>query len=347
MMGFKPVMVTNMVAKFWLVLLGLAFLVSCSDAPKQIRFSGDTMGTTYNVTLFSKDPRHSQAEIQKKVETVLAQVNAQMSTYDPESELSRFNQHDSTQPVVISRALERVIRRALEISAQTEGLLDVTVGPLVNLWGFGPQAKPEQVPRQDELNEVRAYVGYDKLTLANHQLTKSHPQVYVDLSTIAKGYGVDRVAYLLNDLDITQYLVEIGGEIRTRGGKPNGKPWRLAVEKPVSTERSVQEVVSFNEGALATSGDYRNFYEENGRRYSHIINPLTAEPIQHNLVSVSVYADDCMSADAYATALLVMGPEQAKAFVTKYQIETMLVLKTDDGFEEWVTPGFEKLLSDE
>lgn len=343
MMAFKP----SVVAKWWLVLLGLAFLVSCSDAPKQIRFSGDTMGTTYSIALYSKDPRHTQAEIQKKVETVLAQVNAQMSTYDPDSELSRFNRHQSTQPVVISRALERVIGRALEIAEQTDGLLDVTVGPLVNLWGFGPQAKPEQVPTAEALEAVRDYVGYRKLRIENHQLTKAHPKVYVDLSTIAKGYGVDRVAYLLDDLEITQYLIEIGGEIRTRGGKPDGQPWRLAVEKPVSTERSIQEIVSFNEGALATSGDYRNFYEENGRRYSHIINPLTAEPIQHNLVSVSVYTDDCMSADAYATALLVMGTEQAKAFVQKHQLAALLVYKTDDGFGEWVSPAFEPLLSEQ
>jgi len=343
MMAFKP----SVVAKWWLVLLGLAFLVSCSDAPKQIRFSGDTMGTTYSIALYSKDPRHTQAEIQKKVETVLAQVNAQMSTYDPDSELSRFNRHESTQPVVISRALERVIGRALAIAEQTDGLLDVTVGPLVNLWGFGPQAKPEQVPTAEELEAVRDYVGYRKLRIENHQLTKAHPKVYVDLSTIAKGYGVDRVAYLLDDLEITQYLIEIGGEIRTRGGKPDGQPWRLAVEKPVSTERSIQEIVSFNEGALATSGDYRNFYEENGRRYSHIINPLTAEPIQHNLVSVSVYTEDCMSADAYATALLVMGTEQAKAFVEKHQLAALLVYKTDDGFGEWVSPAFEPLLSEQ
>ncbi len=343
MMAFKP----SVVAKWWLVLLGLAFLVSCSDAPKQIRFSGDTMGTTYSIALYSKDPRHTQAEIQKKVETVLAQVNAQMSTYDPDSELSRFNRHESTQPVVISRALERVIGRALAIAEQTDGLLDVTVGPLVNLWGFGPQAKPEQVPTAEELEAVRDYVGYRKLRIENHQLTKAHPKVYVDLSTIAKGYGVDRVAYLMDDLEITQDLIEIGGEIRTRGGKPDGQPWRLAVEKPVSTERSIQEIVSFNEGALATSGDYRNFYEENGRRYSHIINPLTAEPIQHNLVSVSVYTDDCMSADAYATALLVMGTEQAKAFVEKHQLAALLVYKTDDGFGEWVSPAFEPLLSEQ
>ncbi|MGM0481636.1 MAG: FAD:protein FMN transferase [Pseudomonadota bacterium] len=330
--------------KNWLVLMGLAFLVSCSDAPQSIQFSGNTMGTSYNVTLFSKDPRHSKREIQKKVDTVLAQVNAQMSTYDSQSELSRFNQHHSRQPVVISRDLERVVSRALEIGEQTSGQLDITVGPLVNLWGFGPQAKPQQVPTEQQLEQVADYVGYQKLSIENHQLIKQHPQLYVDLSTIAKGYGVDRVAFLLEDIDITQYLIDIGGEIRTHGGKPDGQPWRVAIEKPVSGERSIQQIVSMNEGALATSGDYRNFYQENGRRYSHIINPLTAEPIQHNLVSVSVYADDAMSADAYATALLVMGSEQAKAFVQQRNMAAFLVIKTSDGFQQWVSPAFEPLL---
>lgn len=335
----------SFVHKIWLALFGLAFLVSCSDAPNNIQFTGQTMGTSYSVSLFTKDPRHSKTEIKKKVDTVLQQVNAQMSTYDNNSELSRFNQHDSTTPVVISRALERVTARALAISHKTDGMLDITVGPLVNLWGFGPQARPEKIPTAQQRQAVREYVGYDKLTIDNHQLSKAHPKLYVDLSTIAKGYGVDRVAYLLEQLDITQYLVEIGGEIRTNGGKPGGKPWRLAVEKPVSTERSVQQVVSFNEGALATSGDYRNFYQHDGRRYSHIINPQTGEPIQHNLVSVSVYAADSMSADAYATALLVMGPEKAKAFVKEHQMAAFLIIKDDEGFNEWSSNAFEPLLS--
>ena len=331
-------------SKLWLALLGLAFLVSCSDAPRVIKMQGATMGTSYHITVYSKDPRYGKEEIQRRVDTVLEQVNAQMSTYDPESELSKFNQHYSTEPVVISRALERVVSRAIEIADETDGVLDVTVGPLVNLWGFGPQNRPEEVPTQAQLDEIEAYVGYEKLAINNHQLSKSHPKVYVDLSTIAKGYGVDRVASLLEDLGINQYLVEIGGEIVASGGKPDNEPWRLAIEKPVSTERAVQQVVSFNEGALATSGDYRNFYVEEGRRYSHIIDPETGAPIQHKLVSVSVYANDCMSADAYATALMVMGPERAKAFAQQHKLAVMLVFKTDEGFQEFVSPQFEPLL---
>ncbi|MCK7458139.1 FAD:protein FMN transferase [Idiomarina aminovorans] len=331
--------------KIWLALMGLAFLVSCSDAPDKISFSGDTMGTTYSVTLYTKDPRHNKDEIKRKVDIVLERVNAQMSTYDPESELSQFNQFKSTEPVVISRALERVVTRALEIAEQTDGALDVTIGPLVNLWGFGPQAKPENEPTESELREARQKTGYQKLRVENHQLIKDNPQMYVDLSTIAKGYGVDRVAHLLEQLRIKQYLIEIGGEILVKGGKPDEASWRLAIEKPVSTERAVQDVVELNDGALATSGDYRNYYEENGRRYSHIIDPATGSPIQHNLVSASVYADDTMSADAYATALLVAGTDKAKVFSEKHNLAVMLIYKTEDGFDEYISDAFEPLLS--
>lgn len=335
------------VTKNWLALLGLAFLVSCSDAPEKMAFNGSTMGTTYSVTLYTKDPRYTKEEVQRKVDIVLERVNAQMSTYDPDSELSRFNEYKSTQPVVISRDLERVVSRALEIANETQGALDVTVGPLVNLWGFGPQAKPEKEPTQSEIDAIREKIGYQKLRVENHQLIKDHPDMYVDLSTIAKGYGVDRVAYLLDQLRIKHYLVEIGGEIITKGGKPDEQPWRLAVEKPISTERAVQDVVEVKDGALATSGDYRNYYVEHGRRYSHVIDPETGFPIQHNLVSVSVYADDTMSADAYATGLLVMGTEDAKAFAKQHKLAVMLVYKTDDGFEEYVSSAFKPLLSEQ
>lgn len=332
------------IAKYWLVLLGLAFLVSCSDAPEKMTFSGSTMGTTYSVALYTKDPRHNKDEIKRKVDIVLERVNAQMSTYDPESELSKFNQFESTEPVVISRDLERVISRALEIAEQTNGALDVTVGPLVNLWGFGPKARTEKEPTEEELQAVRQRIGYEKLHVKNHQLVKDAPEMYVDLSTIAKGYGVDRVGHLLDQLRIKHYLVEIGGEVLAKGGKPDEASWRLAIEKPISTERAVQRVVEFKDGALATSGDYRNYFEQDGRRYSHIIDPATGFPIQHNLVSVSVYAEDTMSADAYATALLVMGTEKAKRFSQKHNLAVMLISKTESGFDEYVSDAFKPLL---
>lgn len=177
------------------------------------------MGTTYHISYVTANPQHSPEQVKQRVDAVLEQVNSQMSTYDPQSELSLFNSRQTTEPVVISRSLETVIRRALEIANETDGVLDVTVGPLVNLWGFGPLAKPERKPTEAELQAMLEEVGYQHVHVENHQLRKAKPEIYIDLSTIAKGYGVDRVAVLLEQMEITNYLVEIGGEMRTRGTK--------------------------------------------------------------------------------------------------------------------------------
>lgn len=331
--------------KLWLALLGLAFFVACGQVPQQWAISGETMGTTYHLRYVTANPRLDPERVKERVDAVLMQVNSQMSTYDPQSELSLFNQRQQTTPVVVSRQLETVVRRALEIAAETDGALDVTVGPLVNLWGFGPQARPTQVPDAETLAAVRPYVGYQLLSLVEHQMVKAHPQVYVDLSTIAKGYGVDRVAELLEQMEIQNYLIEIGGEMRMKGHKPGNEPWRIAIEKPVSSERSVQRVIEPGDNAMATSGDYRNYYEQDGRRWSHIIDPATAQPIQHNLVSVTVIAPTCMDADAYATALTVMGPERALAFAEQRQLAVLLITREADGFHEHSSSAFAPFLA--
>lgn len=331
--------------RIWLALLGLAFFVACSHAPQQLAISGETMGSTYHVRYLSANPRHTPERVKEAVDAVLVQVNAQMSTYDPDSELSRFNSRLQTTPVVISRALEQVVRRALEIADESAGALDVTVGPLVNLWGFGPQARPQKIPTDAELTVARQRVGYQLITLANHQMSKQLPELYIDLSTIAKGYGVDRVALLLEQLEIQNYLIEIGGEMRMKGSKPGAEPWRIAIEKPISTERSVQRVIELGDAAVATSGDYRNYYEHDGVRFSHIIDPHTGKPIQHNLVSVTVITDNCMDADAYATALTVMGPQRALEFAEQKQLAVVLITREADGFKELTSSAFARYLN--
>lgn len=328
--------------RIWLALMGLAFFVSCTPAPQQISVSGETMGTTYHIRYVTANPNHSPERVKERVDAVLEQVNSQMSTYDPNSELSLFNQRKTTEPVVISRSLETVVRRALEIGEETDGLLDVTVGPLVNLWGFGPLGRPEQVPTEQQLLEVRDQVGYQYLTVENHQLTKAVPDLYVDLSTIAKGYGVDRVAILMEQMEIRNYLVEIGGEMRMRGTKPGEQPWRIAVEQPVALDRAVQRIIEPGNNAVATSGDYRNYFEEDGVRYSHIIDPRTGYPIQHNLVSVTVISETCMDADAYATALTVMGAEQALEFANQKGLAVLLVTRENDQFKEYTSTAFKR-----
>lgn len=329
---------------FWLALVGLAFFVSCSHAPQQIAVSGETMGTTYHIRYVSANPRHEPEKIKERVDAVLEQINSQMSTYDPNSELSRFNQRQTTEPVVVSRSLETVVRRALEIAEETDGLLDVTVGPLVNLWSFGPQQRPETIPTAEELADAKAATGYRHLTVENHQLQKHIPELYVDLSTIAKGYGVDRVARLLEQMEIQNYLVEIGGEMRMKGVKPGSQPWRIAIEKPDNTQRAAQRILEPGNSAIATSGDYRNYFEEDGVRYSHIIDPRTGKPIQHNLVSVTVLAETCMDADAYATALTVMGPEQALAFAENKGLAVLLIVRENGDFKEYTSTAFKPYL---
>lgn len=335
-------MMTSSFLRIWLALMGLAFFVSCTPAPQQLSVSGETMGTTYHIRYVTANPRHAPEKVKERVDAVLQQINSQMSTYDPQSELSQFNQRSTTEPVVVSRALETVVRRALEIGAETNGLLDVTVGPLVNLWGFGPLARPEKVPSEAELAAVQNQIGYQHLSVDNHQLRKAIPDLYVDLSTIAKGYGVDRVAVLLEQMEITNYLVEIGGEMRMKGSKPGSKPWRIAIEQPISLDRAVQRVIEPGNSAVATSGDYRNYFEENGVRYSHIIDPRTGYPIQHNLVSVTVITDTCMDADAYATALTVMGPEQALAFAEQKGLAVLLVTRENETFKEYTSTAFKR-----
>lgn len=339
-------MQSSALLKLWLALIGLAFFVSCSQAPEQTNLSGKTMGTTYHVSFISGDPEHVPEEIQAHIDGLLAQINSQMSTYDPNSELSRFNSSRQITPFVVSRSLEEVVKRALEIAAETNGVLDVTVGPLVNLWGFGPQAKPEQVPSAEAIADLQDQVGYQHLSVSNHQLTKSHPELYVDLSTIAKGYAVDRVARVLEQLEIHNYLVEIGGEMRVKGNKAGDQPWRVAIEKPVSTERAIQRIIEPKNMSVATSGDYRNFYQEEGVRYSHIIDPRTGKPIQHQLVSATVLAETCMDADAYATALLVMGTQGALVFAARKNLAVMLVTREDDAFKEYTTPAFDEVVVD-
>lgn len=332
-------------ARIWLALLGLAFFVSCTHAPQQLSVNGETMGTTYSIRYVTANPKHSPDWIKERVDGVLEQVNSQMSTYDPESELSLFNAKQTTEPVVISRALEVVVRRALEIADETGGVLDVTVGPLVNLWGFGPNGRAVETPTPADILAVRDQVGYRLLHVDNHQLRKDVPDLYVDLSTIAKGYGVDRVALLLEQMEIHNYLVEIGGEMRTKGQKPGDEDWRIAIEKPSSTERAVQRIVEPKDAGIATSGDYRNYYEEDGKRLSHLIDPRTGYPIQHNLVSVTVIADTAMNADAYATALSVMGPQEALAFAEERSLAVLLVVREDGDYREIASSTFEPFLA--
>lgn len=325
-----------------LILLTVVVLAACAPQPEQdIHLQGQTMGTTYNV----KFPPHENLDtdaLHAEIDELLVTVNKLMSTYDPESELSRFNQHESNQPFTISPQTQLVIAEALRLGELTQGALDVTIGPVVNLWGFGPQMRPEQVPSVEAIESARETTGLDKLRLADNAVIKYHPDLYVDLSTIAKGYGVDAVAELLQAKGLNDYLVEIGGEMRVSGQKISGQTWRIAIEKPVSQQRALQKVILIGNNGIATSGDYRNYYEQDGVRYSHLIDPSTGYPIQHNLVSVTVVHPSAMTADGLATALAVMGAKKAKALAELNDWAVILITKEQDAFIEWTSSGFDQ-----
>jgi thiamine biosynthesis lipoprotein len=265
-----------------------------------------------------------------------------MSTYDPHSEISRFNQGPANIPFQISEQTEFVLNEATRLARLTNGILDVTAGPYINIWGFGPDKIPDRIPNASQLSTIHEYVGVDKIALLSGYLTKSHKNVYVDLSSIAKGYGVDVVANIIEESGISAYLVEIGGEMKVKGEKSQDNNWVLAVERPITSERAVQQYITVGDNALATSGDYRNYFESNGKRYSHLINPKTGLPITHNLVSVTVIHDSSMTADGLSTALNVMGPEKAKKLAEAESLSILMITKENGEFVEYMSPTFMK-----
>lgn len=304
----------------------------------EITLSGPTMGTEFSIVFLAPETSpFGEAEIQAVADAVaaaLADVNAKMSTYDPESELSRFNGAPADTPVTLSADLMTVLLAAREVSEQTAGAFDVTVGPLVNAYGFGPDKRSIEGPDNAALEALRARVGYEHLRLdgASGTAVKARADLYCDLSAIAKGYGVDRVGQVLTERGITDYMAEIGGEVVVGGRNAQGRPWRIAIETPSELHSGVELVVPLDSGmAMATSGDYRNYYEVDGRRLSHTIDPATGRPIDHTLASVTVLHDACMYADAYATALSVMGPEKGLAFAEERGLAVYLLVRRPDG----------------
>ncbi|WP_432468234.1 FAD:protein FMN transferase [Agarivorans sp. Z349TD_8] len=330
--------------KFWLALIGLAFFVSgCSEQNNlyTLQIEGRTMGTYYQIKVVEpRDQLPKGAALQQKIDKLLRQVNLEMSTYLPNSELSLFNQFQSGEPKHISANLAKVMAASLQISEQSAGAFDVTVGPLVNLWGFGPEGRPNKRPDEQALKQARARIGYHHLTLNGQLLSKDLASLYVDLSAIAKGHGVDRVAELIESEGFHNFMVDIGGELRLKGHNDKALSWRIAVEKPVVEQRAVQKIIAPGDNGVATSGDYRNYFEQDGIRYSHTINPKTGQPIANHIVSVTVIAATSMMADGYATALTVMGVDQALAFAEKHQLAIYIIDKQGDEFVEHLSSAF-------
>jgi len=284
------------------------------------------MGTTWTVRIAGITGTE-QARLQSLLEARLDELNRHLSHYDPDAEVSTFNQQNNTAWFKVSTDLATVIEQALRVSAASDGAFDITVAPAADAWGFGPTAATGQAPDGTTLQSARDHSGYQKLELSDDQsaIRKLDPLIRLDLSAIAKGYAVDQLAYLLENLGMHDYMVEIGGEVRTAGERPDGKGWRIGIESPHNA-LPIQYVVAPGNAAIATSGNYRNYYMLDGKKISHTIDPGTAMPVNNGLESVSVIAPDAMQADAYATTIMVLGPEAGFAFAQRLGIAAMLML---------------------
>jgi FAD:protein FMN transferase len=299
--------------------------------PEILKSSGETMGTYYVVTI-ADPPESLPTDWAEQVDRELRLVNDQMSTYLKSSEISRFNTSTSTDWFEVSADLANVVQVGLDISEITDGAFDVTVAPLVNAWNFGPTKRSNRPPTDDEISDILAKVGYEKLSVRSDPpaLRKEIPTLTIDLSAIAKGHGVDRLVELLRGLGCQNVFVDIGGEDRAIGMRGD-REWRVAIEDPNDHEREYHLAFALDNQAIATSGDYRNFFEFEGERYSHTIDPRTGRPVTNQVASVSVFANDCMTADGWATALTVLGPEKAVQLAESLKLPVRVVTRADDG----------------
>ncbi|PLW86790.1 hypothetical protein C0029_10445 [Halioglobus japonicus] len=334
-------------SKEWLfAVLGAAFaallLVGCADQAQSFKLTGATMGTTWHVTATPGDDANvDTAQLQRDIEVVLESVNDSMSTYRAESEISRFNQAPVDAWFDVSEDFYLVLSAAMAIHWQSNGAYDVTVGPLVNLWGFGPGERIDAAPDAAAIDLVMTRVGQDKLRVDGElRSVRKQADVYLDFSSIAKGFAVDEVARLLQATGIEDYLVEIGGEMRVGGLSPRGDAWRIAIEQPEVGARSIAQAIALRDVAIATSGDYRNYFEADGVRYSHSIDPRTGQPVAHELVSVTVIHPSCMMADAWATALTVLGAEEAMAVAEAAGLAVYFIQREGEGFADSHTEAF-------
>ena len=316
------------------LVIGTVIIVSRQQSTPYQHDRGMVFGTVYHITY------QSSKSLQKDIEAELAKVDASLSPFNERSIITAVNENRDT---VVNKMFSDVFALAMKISDSTNGAFDITVAPLVNAWGFG--FKGGVMPSRHQVDSLKALVGYHKVSLSNGRVSKTDPRIMLDCSSIAKGYGCDVVAKFLSAKGIDNYMVEIGGEIVTRGISEKRLPWKIGVTKPtddsLNVNQEIQTIINVTDKAMATSGNYRNFYYKNGRKYAHTIDPSTGYPVQHNILSSTVIADDCATADAYATAFMVMGLDKAKAILSRHpELMAYFILASDDGTNKvWFSPS--------
>jgi thiamine biosynthesis lipoprotein len=317
--------------------LASLLLVGCGERIEE--FGGPTMGSHYSLKYVAGEGLPAPADIKAEVETLLAQVDQQMSTWRSDSELSAFNRLPAGSCRVMPEAVLELVRAGEQLSRDSDGAFDLTVSPLLQLWGFGPQSRGERMPTSDEIAAARVNVGHQYLRIEGGQLCKD-VALQLDLGSIAAGYSVDLIAARLAELGVHSYLLDVTGEVKAGGLKPDGSPWRIAIEVPRDDLREASQIVELDGLSISTSGDYRNYFEKDGRRYSHTLDPQTGAPITHRLASVSVVDASAQRADGLSTLLMVLGPERGEAFAERAGIAALFISHSGDGFVSHASTHF-------
>ena len=325
------------------------FFLACAQPPPEadaVRLSGESMGTTYQVTLAAPPLAPAErAALQTEIDELLSRISRLTSAYDPDSEVSRFNRHRGAAPFPVSAETTEIVRSALRFAEQTSGAFDPTVAPLVELWGFGPGQKREGVPSDPEIAQALRSVGFQHLEVIQDppSLRKDIPDLRLDLNAIVPGYAVDQVAALLSKKGFTDFLVELGGELFAAGLNPQGARWQVGIELPDPASppgARLSAVIPISNAAVADSGSYRKYFVRDGKRFSHLIDPRTGRPVTHLLASATVLAPTCMEADAAATALMALGPQEGLAWFRGHPgWEALLLIGREDGGQGDAVPG--------
>jgi len=327
--------------RFALVVL-MGMMSACGNGDSLESIDGPTMGSTYSIKYVRHADLPAPADVQVEVEKILAEVDQQMSTYRSDSDIERFNALPANRCQKMPAPILELVRVGEQLSVQSEGSFDLTVEPLLNLWGFGPQAREEKVPTAQALAEVRQRVGHGHLRIDGDQLCKD-AAVEVDFNSIAAGYAVDRIAARLEALGIRNYLAEATGELKAAGRKLDGSPWRIALEEPRDDQQVAERIIAVDGYGLSTSGDYRNYFVQGGQRFSHTFDARTGAPVSHTLASVTVIHPSALMADGLSTLLLILGPERGWDYAEKHDIGAFFVIRADTGFVTRSSHAFERL----
>ncbi|MBC6428349.1 MAG: FAD:protein FMN transferase [Cellvibrionales bacterium] len=317
----------------------LAAAVGCSGGLRQYDLHGASMGTSWRVTVLT-EPGTAEPLQAAQVQAILDRIEQRMSNWRADSEISRFNRHPAG-CMAVSVPTREVVRASLDLSERSGGYFDPTLSALIDLWGFGVDAAPPAPPAEPLLQRLRAQSGYRNIALRGERLCKAQGPVALNLSAIAKGYAVDRVAAALRQLGYRRFLVEVGGELYGQGRNGRGEPWQIGIEQPQARlGRNLLATVRLDGRGVATSGDYRNYYELDGKRYSHLIDPLSGRPVRHQAAAVTVLHASTMLADGWATALLVAGPEKGRELAQRENLAALMAVRDGDGFAVWKSPAW-------